>query len=188
MIKFLTMTALLCAMSAYSAGNGSFYTSEGGHFNITIPTGWSQMPSAGQPASAKKVYGLDLLAAAQTNTPAPSITVKFFAKGNTLFKTPDIYVQLNSRPIGAPEKGERYSKVMYTRVAGRKAYRFERKHFAYDRPSTVRPEKTLMFERHLVVPAGNGFYLLMFSSPFSRAKILLPQFETVLASFRPKHK
>ena len=43
-----------------------------------------------------------------------------------------------------------------------------------------------MFERHLVVPAGDGFYLLVFSAPFAGAKALVPQFDAVVKSFRPK--
>ncbi|OGR40769.1 MAG: hypothetical protein A2X35_09735 [Elusimicrobia bacterium GWA2_61_42] len=185
MIKLTLMSLFFCALSASAAG--APYTCEGGYFSIAIPAGWTQTPPGGQPASAKKIYGVDLLAAAQGKSPAPSITVKFFAKGNTLFKTPDIYVQLNSRPIGDAAEGERYSDVTAARVAGKKAHSFERKYFEFSKPRTVPAEKTAMFERHLVVPAGGGFYLLMFSVPFNNAKALLPQFDAVVKSFRPKY-
>jgi hypothetical protein len=181
------MTMFFCALSANAGGGAPAYTSEGGYFSMTVPAGWTKIPPTGQPAAEKKIYGVDLLGAAQGKAPAPSITVKFFAKGNTLFKTPDSYVQANSVPIGDPAEGERYSAVVNTRVAGKKAYSFERKYFEYSKPRTVPAEKTAMFERHLVVPAADGFYLLMFSAPFANAKALLPQFDAVVKSFRPKY-
>lgn len=187
MIKLTLLTMFFCALSASAGGGTAPYTSEGGYFAITVPAGWTKIPASGQPAAEKKIYGVDLLAVAAGKTPAPSITVKFFAKGNTLFKTPDIYVQLNSRPIGDPEEGEKYSDVTNTRVAGKKVYSFERKFFSYNKPRTVPAGKTAMFERHLVVPAGDGFYLLLFSAPFANAKALLPQFDAVVKSFRPKY-
>lgn len=191
MNKLIPMTFLMFALSAGAGGQaqgGSAYTCEGGYFSITVPAGWTQMPPGGEPASFKKIYGLDLLGAAQGGAPAPSITVKFYARGNSLFKTPEIYIDLNSKPIGEPEEGEQYSDLMAERVAGKKAHRFERKYFEYNKPRAVRPDKTLMFERHLVVPAGGGFYLLMFSVPFSSAKAVLPQFDAVVKSFRPRYK
>lgn len=189
MTKLTLMTLFFCTMSASAAGGGgSAYTSEGGYFTLTVPPGWTQLPPGGQPASSKKIYGVDLLAAAEGSAPAPSITVKFFAKGNTLFKTPDRYLQLNSRPIGDPQAGEEYSEVTGDRVAGKQAQRFERKYLELNKPRTVPAKTTIMFERHLVVPAGGGFYLLMFSVPFNSAKALLPQFEAVVKSFRPKYK
>ena len=188
MIKLTLTTLFFCALSANAGGGANPpYVCEGGYFSIIVPAGWTKTPPTGQPASAKKIYGVDLLGAAEGKAPAPSITVKYFAKGNTLFKTPDIYIQLNAHPIGDPEEGEQYSSVMAARVAGKKAQRFERKYFEYDKPRTVPATKTAMFERHLVVRAGDGFYLLMFSAPFSGAKALLPQFEAVVKSFRPKY-
>ena len=189
MMKLTAMTIFFCALSANAGGGGaSVYTSPGGYFAITVPPGWTPAPAGGAPAAAKKIYGVDLLGAAPGKAPAPSITVKYYAKGNTLFKSVDEYVSLNSRPLGEPEAGEQYSDVTDARVAGKKAYKFERKYTDYNKPRTVPPETTVMFERHLVVPAGDGFYLLMYSAPFSSAKTLLPRFEAVVKSFRPKYK
>lgn len=187
MTKLFTAALMLCSLSSGAEAAGA-YTCEGGYFTIAVPAGWSQLPPAGQPASAKKIYGLDLLGARTGKAPAPSITVKYYAKGNTLFKTAENYIELNSKPIGEPEEGEQYSNVMAATVGGRKAKRFERKYTEYNKPRTVPPETTVMFERHLVVPAGDGFYLLMFSVPFANAKALVPQFDAVVKSFKPKGK
>lgn len=183
------MTILFCALSANAGGGvNSTYTSQGGYFSITVPPGWTPAPAGGEPAAAKKIYGVDLLGTAAGGAPAPSITVKFYAKGNTLFKSPEDYLRLNSAPLGEPEEGEQYSDVTTTGVGGEKTYLFERKHTEYNKPRTVPPGKTVIFERHLVIPAGEGFYLLMFSVPFRSAKALLPQFETVVKSFRSKYR
>lgn len=184
MTTFLTLTLAAASHGAAPAAGGSSFTCEGGWFSITVPEGWTQIPPSGQPASQKKVYGLDLLGPAGGDI-APSITVKYFARGNKLFKTYEKYVMVNSRPFGDPEEGEVYSKVTDARVAGKHALSFERKHFEYQKPRTVPPARTSMFERHLVVPAGSGFYVLKFSAPFERARDLLPAFEAVQKSFRP---
>jgi hypothetical protein len=177
---------MLCAAGA-SAGTPApaAYTSEGGYFSITLPSGWSKVPPGGAPASAKKIYGLDLLGPRSGAAPAPSITVKFYAGGNSLFKTANDYVELNSKPFGKPAEGEQYSAVTGAALAGRKAFRFERKYTEYNKPRTVPPETTVMFERHVVLPARDGFYVLLFSAPFADAKALLPQFDAVLKSFKP---
>jgi hypothetical protein len=174
---------MFCAAGA-SAGGPAAYTCEGGYFSITIPAGWSQMPPGGLPAKSKKVYGVDLLLPSGKG-PAASITVKYYAPGNSVFKTGQDYVDSNSQPFGKPEPGEKYSSVMSAAVSGRKAYRFERKFNLYDLPRTVPPTSTAMFERHIVVPAKEGFYVLLFSAQFTEGKTLMPQFDAVLKSFKP---
>lgn len=185
MKNIFTAMLMFCAAGAGAAGPAP-YTCEGGYFTLTIPAGWGQMPAGGQSAKAKQVYGVDLLLAGQGGAAAPSITVKFYASGNSVFKTGQDYVDSNSAPLGDPEPGEQYSPVTGAAVAGRKAYKFERKFNGYFGPREERKAPVAMFERHLVLPAKDGFYVLLFSAPFAQAKALVPQFEALVKSFKPK--
>lgn len=162
------------------------FVSEGKYFKCVLPAGWRRLESAGQPASVKKVYGIDVVGPSGSEGPAPSISVKYYARGNTLFKSAAEFVRIHSRPVpGLGLAGEKYSSVASVRLAGRAASRFERKKQVFSGPRRVKNTPVAAFERYLVLPAGEGFYVLNYYSAFSSAKENLPAFDSVVASFEP---
>ena len=166
--------------------SGEKYVSEGNYFKCVLPKDWRKVDSMGQPASEKKVYGVDIVGPAGTDGIAPSISVEYYAKGNTLFKSASEFVRINSKPIpGLALAGDKYSSVTTIKIAGRKATRFERRSSDFVKPRQVENKQIAVFERYIVLPAGEGFYALSYYCVFSEAKAKLPVFEAVVKSFEP---
>jgi len=196
MIKKIAVFTVFGAALALSAGaprsvmpdkpSGEKYVSEGGYFKCVLPKGWPAVRSMGQPASAKKIYGVDLTGSAGTDGIAPSISVKYYAKGNTLFRSAGEFIKIHSKPIaGLGLEGDKYSSVTATTVSGRAAGRFERQKSDFAMPRRVENKKVPVFERYIVLPAKEGFFVLSYYSVFSEAKAGLPVFEGEVKSFEP---
>ena len=199
MIKKIAVFLVAGAALALSAGaprsampdtqSEKKYVSEGSYFKCVLPKDWQQVDSMGQPASEKKVYGVDMTGSAGADGIAPSISVKYYAKGNTLFKSAEEFVRIHSKPIaGLGLAGDKYSTVTAIKIAGRTATRFERRKSDFARPRQVENKKVPVFERYIVLPAAEGFYVLSYYCVFSEAKARLPAFEGVVKSFEPMLK
>ena len=103
-----------------------------------------------------------------------------------LFKSAEEFVKIHSRPIpGLGLAGDKYSSVTVTKIAGRAASRFERRKSDFARPRQVENKPVPVFERYIVLPAREGFYVLNYYCVFSEAKAKLPAFEGVVKSFEP---
>jgi hypothetical protein len=196
MIKKIAVFLAAGAALALSAGvprsvmpdtqSGEKYVSEGKYFKCVLPKDWQKVESMGQPASEKKVYGVDVTGPAGADGIAPSISVKYYAKGNTLFKSAEEFVRIHSKPIpGLGLAGDKYSSVTTMKIAGRTATKFERRKSDFAKPRQVENKKIAVFERYMVLPAREGFYVLNYYCVFSEAKALLPAFEGAVKSFEP---
>ncbi len=185
------LTALAAAPAAIRGAEGSaaaLRPYEHSFFQCSIPAGWSASPAQGQAEKEKKIYGIDLVGPAGKKGLTPSISVKYYAKGNDLFRTPKDYINIHSRPIkGLALKGDRYDKVSRIKVAGRAASVFDRKKTDFT-GGMLDDSAVEVYERFIVVPAKGGFYALSYYSSFQEAKEHLPLFEAVLASFKPLAK
>jgi hypothetical protein len=140
----------------------------------------------GQQAPEEKVYGTDIVGPAGAEGIAPSISVKYYARRNTLFRSAEEFVRIHSRPIvGLGASGDKYGPVTAIKLAGRAASRFERRKSAFTRPRQVKNKKIPVFESYIVLPAKDGFFVLNYYSALSEAKANLPAFEGVTSSFEP---
>lgn len=143
----------------------------------------------GSSAAEKKIYGVDVTGPAGAEEVAPSISVKYYARGNTLFKSAEQFVRMNSRPIpGLGLAGDKYSSVTAIAISGRSGVKFERRSSDFAKPRQVENKKIPVFERYIVLPAREGFYVLDYYCVFSEAKARLPAFEGVVKSFVPMIK
>jgi hypothetical protein len=196
MIKKTAIFLATCAALALSAGaprssmpdtlSGGKYVSEGGYFKCLLPKDWRKVSPAGQTASEKKIYGVDVTGPSGADGIAPSISVKYYDKGNTLFKSSGEFVRIHSRPIaGLGLPGDKYSSVATIKIAGRTASKFERNKSDFTKPRQLKNKAIPVFERYIVMPAGEGFYVLSYYCVFSEAKAKLPAFEGVVRSFEP---
>ena len=180
----ITAAAQRSAMPVTSSGDK--YVSEGKYFKCALPKDWQKTEDMGQPASEKKVYGVDVTGAAGPDGIAPSISVKYYGKGNTLFKSAEEFVKIHSKAIpGLGLPGDKYSSVTAMKIAGRAASKFERRKSDFARPRQVQNKPVSVFERYIVLPASEGFYVLNYYCVFSEAKAKLPAFDGVVKSFEP---
>lgn len=181
--------ALSAGAGAGAAGDtrpGGKYVSEGNYFRCVLPEDWRRAGPFGQPASEKKVYGVEVTGAAGPDGLPPSISVKYYAKGNTLFRSPKEFIRIHSRPAaGLGLAGDTYSSTAAATLAGRAATAFERRRSAFAGPRQVEDKAIPVFERFILLPAGEGFYVLKYHSVLSEAKAGLPAFEAVAGSFEP---
>lgn len=165
---------------------GEKYLSEGNYFKCVLPKDWRKAGSMGQPASEKKVYGVDIVGPAGADGISPSISVKYYAKGNALFKSAAEFIRIHSRPIpGLGLPGDKYGPITAIKLAGRSASAFERNKSGFAGPRQVENKEIPVFERYLVLPVREGFYALSYYSAASEAEAGLPVFEGVVKSFEP---
>lgn len=199
MIKKTAVFLAVCAALAINAGAqgvaapgaepGNKYVSDGSYFRCFLPQGWRQAGSMGSAAAEKKVYGVDVVGPAGADGIAPSISVKYYARGNTLFKSAEEFVRIHSKPVaGLGLAGDKYGLVTGMKLAGRTATTFERRKSDFARPRQVENKAIPVFERYIVLPAKGGFYVLNYYSVFSEAKAGFPAFEGVIRSFEPMVK
>ncbi|HAH32009.1 MAG TPA: hypothetical protein DCL44_06820 [Elusimicrobia bacterium] len=166
--------------------SGEKYVAEGKYFKCVLPAGWQKLDIMGQPPQEGKVYGVDVVGRTGTEGIAPSISVKYYARHNKLFKSAEEFLRIHSKPIvGLGLAGDKYSSVTAIRLAGRPASKFERRKSTFARPRQVKNKPIPVFERYIVLPARDGFFVLNYYCAFSEAKANLPSFEGVVNSFEP---
>jgi hypothetical protein len=165
------------------------YVSEGNYFKCTLPKDWRKVASLGQSSSEKKIYGVDVIGPAAAVGISPSISVKYYARGNTLFRSSDEFIKIHTRPIpGLGLDGDKYGPVTAITIAGRAAVKFERRKSDFAGPRRAENTKIPIYERYIVLQVKEGFYVLNYYCVFSEAKALSPAFYGVTNSFEPLGK
>lgn len=161
--------------------------SEGKFFEFAIPDGWGTIETTmGRSSEDKGIYGVDMIGPEEEGGIAPSISVKYFAKGNALFRSAELYLRIHSEPIpGLGIDGDEYGAVTDFQIAGRIAKSFDRKKHTFIGPKRIKMTPIPVYERYIVLPAGENFYVLHYYSVYSSAKTNLPAFDSVVASFEP---
>ncbi len=170
-------------------------------FTCTIPNQWeidTDGGTSGLSQEEKKIYGINLYAPVSEVIPV-KISIYYYAEGNLLHKTMDIFVEKHSKPIfGVAFEGDKYSPVTEIMVSGRKSKKFERRksefiaiHFLKepdldDAKIFERVGKQVpVFEKFVVVPAEKGFYVLNFYSSAETVELYQEAFDVVAGSFKP---
>jgi len=177
------------------------------YFSCEIPKNWgvekSGERSFGLSPEEKKVYGISLHGPAGP-PPALRIDVEFYARGNLLHNSPEVYIRRHAEPLFGQFEGESYGPVEVTIVAEKAAWTFERQKHQfvpaapdlaaeppadpsriYARPG-LRAMPVAVRERFVVVSSDAGFYALHYIAPAERFGEFLPLFEQVVATFRPQ--
>ncbi len=134
------------------------------------------------------MYGLTISGPPGLSGVPPAISIYYYAPGNLLHKTMDLYIRRHSSPVlNASVEGIEYSAVKQIPIAGRDAKTFNRRDVRFIRDQGIDPEKVLIYEEFVVVPAkkDDGFYVLKFSVPCELREINAGTFAAVLKSFVP---
>ncbi|MBU1248350.1 MAG: hypothetical protein KKB70_06615 [Proteobacteria bacterium] len=174
------------------------YVAEG-LFSCDIPAEWSLEESLEGPATAvSKVYRIVLSRPMPEEMPI-RIALGYFAEGNTEFATMDQFIATHSQPIlgSTPEEGK--PPVAEIIVSGRTATVFtqHRNEFVpmqgifdaavlddgrvYENREMM-ARQVPMEERFVLLPAGEGFYVLSYDAPTSVFQQFLGTFERVMST------
>jgi hypothetical protein len=165
------------------------YVSSGNYFHCRIPADWSvYYPGMGLSEEEKKVYGVTLTGPQNDGPLSPVISVHYYAPGNLLHKSMDVYIRRHTASnLNFETEGKSYGKVSEVEIAGRKAKIFERMDIRLVGGRVLHPTKMPVYEKFVIVPAksGEGFYVLRLSVPV-RIKDEYPAlFEETVKSFLP---
>jgi hypothetical protein len=166
------------------------YVSSGNYFKCNIPADWSVYdPVFGLSAEEKKVYGITLFGPQNGSPVSPVISMHYYAPGNLLHKTMDIFIRRHSGPIlGFILKGKSYGKVLQIEIAGREAKTFERIDIRFIGEEAINMPSVSIFEKFIVIPAkkDEGFYVLELSVPDAIKDKYTEIFEEAVKSFLPE--
>ena len=165
------------------------YVSSGNYFKCSIPSDWSVYePGFGLSEEEKKVYGVTLFGPRSGSPVSPVISIHYYAPGNLLHKTIDMFIRLHSEPVfGKVSKGESFDRVQQIEIVGRKAKTFERIRIDYIGGEVLNPRSVSKFEKYVVIPAREdvGFYVLELSVPLEIKEQCRVIFEQSVKSFLP---
>jgi hypothetical protein len=178
------------------------------YFSCVIPADWSQGNSYagyGLSPEEKKVYGVEF--SKYSWGPLPMrISVHYYAEGNLLHSTPELYLARKAHPVVEQVGTYRYGEVFDTVVAGRPAKTFMRPYHQFVSAKPLIPgssqddpkddarvyegremmaRKVQFVERYVVVPADSGFYALVYSAPDDHFKEFVGVFDHLVDTFKP---
>jgi hypothetical protein len=193
MKKILALTVLLLPAAAAAQGGakgGPMDYTEKGYFSVAVPAGWTRADQAfGLSQEEKKVYGADFLGAKDKDGIISKISVRYYAPGNLLHKTPERFINTHAKPVlGAAADGRKYGPVTKGMAGKYYAKVFERKTFEFIPPEAIKQKKIPVYEKYAVVPVKNGFYVLSYYASMELAKDGARDYDAVVASFKPLAK
>ncbi len=186
---FIAITCNAAASAEPDRARYKDYVSSGNHFQCRIPADWSvDYPGFGLSEEEKKVYGVTLTGPQNDGPLSPIISVYYYAPGNLLHNTMDVYIRRHTASnLNFETEGKAYGKVSEVEIAGRKAKIFERTDIRLVGGRVLNPTKVPVYEKFVTVSAksGEGFYVLRLSVPV-RIKDEYPAlFEETVKSFLP---
>ncbi|MBF0327587.1 MAG: hypothetical protein HQL10_00340 [Nitrospirae bacterium] len=199
-ILIATTVSNICTVDAYQIfDNIEFikYRSAKGFFSCLIPKKWSRHENPSLNNDLNRIYGTKVFT--KNDEGSATISINFYAKGNTMYKNYAHFIQTFSKPIkGLSDKDEKYSPVKNIIISSLKGKTFERTVFdyeglAYD-PTTASfrshstASKRPVFERFVALPAKEGFYVLRLRYPKESTDRYDAVFEKILKSFKPLYK
>ncbi len=179
------------------------YESESRLFTVLLPKGWGKKErdfSHAYTQTGDKVYGVEISPEYQFDEVSPTISILFYEYGQ-FFKDYEHFIKLKSASFTriSPEQSVPVETI---NVSGRVAKQFEIEIFQlvmlpFDPPAfkegvvyEIAPpsRKVILTEKHVVIPAANGFYVLSYRSSSSITSSVEVIFENILDSFEPAIK
>jgi len=160
------------------------YTIEGNYFKCELPDGWS-INRDKISDEAEKVYGVEAVGPRTKEGVPVRITVDYYSANNTLFKNSSEYIDRNSKANLIKIKGYKYGPVKTITVSGRKAKTFEKETSIFLPPHSPMSVEIAIKKKLVVLPASEGFYVLLYYAQASVYEKYLSCFERALKSFTP---
>jgi hypothetical protein len=194
---FLPALLLTAAIASEKPGENpdafEAYISDGSYFKCLLPKGWSRNETPDYSHDANRVYGIEVYQGSSEQK--AGISVKYYAKDNSLHKSAERFINAHSRPVfgGQEGEGEKYGLVKEILIKGVKAKTFERVRYEFEdhvldsasgrQYEPINPRKFPMTERFIVIPAKEGYYVLRYKASTDAVKSLEGIFQRVSDSF-----
>jgi hypothetical protein len=182
----LMLAALSCSAAPLRAAPGAEYVLSEGRFAVRPPKGWTASRDPRQDAR-QKVYGVALAGPRSADGILSAIDVAYYPPGNALFKGGAAeYLKRNRGDDDRFVKpaGETTGPLEKAVVGGLPAQSFTRRTREYIPPDRTDSRAVAVVEEIAVVPAGDGFYVVVFKSSEQLHDSLKAVFARALASLR----
>jgi hypothetical protein len=145
-------------------------------FGVLMPAGWEiGWRAGGVVFTGPAAEGVSAL-----------ISVRYVSPDDSMYGTPEEYMNRLTRPSSIPLKGWKNGQVEKVTAADRAALRLERDTTQTTSPHTLEAKGVSLREEHLAVSAAQGFYMLIYTAPRSIDKEQRPVFRSLIESFEPK--
>ena len=163
------------------------YAMDNDYFSCDVPADWF-LKRDQENDEEYDIYEIELVAPRSEKTPT-AIFVSYHSKNSDDFADYKDFIERNSKNIAGETKNKResYEPVKKTKLAKREAFELSRERLVFLHPESKSDESVQLKEKHYVLPAKEGFYVLHFTA----AKTLFAQyskvFEKVAGSFTGKY-
>jgi hypothetical protein len=148
-----------------------------------IPSNWEKAEEIILGRQEKR-YGVDLTAPETAEGAFTNISLIYFGPDHLLFETYENYIVKNME-MPRKKKGEKTTGPMELIFNGRKAITFETERYESIPPGSAAPASVLIYQKQIVIPAKEGFFVIILESPKTAAKAYLDIFDKIGASFKP---
>ncbi len=149
-------------VSAATHGFSTFDCPEGS-FRVDIPRGWRRSRDEREEARLH-YHGVYATGPAGTTGVPPTLSVRYFAPDNGVFRSLDKYLDRQLRSGIVRLKGEKTTAVRDVLLAGRPGKTFTRESFAFVPPESLDTREVPVRREHYVVPHRDGFVVVVFSA------------------------
>ena len=186
-------TFIICLFAIFTAGvlnaeppkERTFekFTCDGNFFTAMIPSDWEKAEEIIL-GRAEKRYGVDLTAPETAEGAFTNISLIYFGPDHLVFETYEKYIAKNLE-MPRKKKGEKTTGPRELIFNGRKAITFEIERYEAIPPFAAAPAWVLIYQKQIVIPAKEGFFVIILESPKTAAKTYLDIFDKIGASFKP---
>lgn len=155
-----------------------------GLFRCDVPADWWQSRDE-HAESRTKVQGMHLVGPKEKAPLAPTLSLRYFAPGNTVAPTAEAYLKRQLEPAPVPLKGEKTSEPKKVSAAGLPGESFVRDTFEFIPPRSLDTKQVPVREEYVILERKEGFFVLLYKAPSASFKRWRPAFQRVLDTFQP---
>ena len=193
LVAFTFMAGNACAAGAKASPKAKApaqqyksYAMDKDYFTCSVPGDWNLKRDA-ENDEEYKIYEIQLVAPKSEKTPT-SIFVSYYAKDSDDFAGYQDFVNRNIKNVAGETKSSResYEPPKKIKMGGREAFELNCERMVYLHPESKTDESVQLKEKHYVLPAKEGFYVLHFTAAKTLFAQYAPVFEKVAKSFKPK--
>lgn len=159
------------------------FTCDSNFFTAMIPSDWEKAEEIILGRQEKR-YGVDLTAPQRAEGAFIYISLIYIGPDHLMFKTYEKYIAKNME-MPRKKKGEQTTGSRELIFNGKKAITFEIERYESIPPGSAAPASVLIYQKQIVIPAKEGFFVIILESPKTAAKTYLDIFDKIGASFKP---
>lgn len=156
-------------------------------FKVSVPAEWSRYSQAfGLSPEEKGVFEVMVFGPESEDGIRSEISIAYYAPGNLIHKSAEIYIKRHEQPIDSLSPAEQYSKIKKEKIGEHSAWIFDSQRNELLPPNTFNPKYIQVYEHYVVISAKEGFFVLHYHTGLDHKEEIKKIFETVLDSFYPK--